>query len=137
MLPGPQVGDPYTAIALKGLLETLLDQGTIIVSTSNLPIRQLNSHGVHEDLFTGFQERLLAACNEVELSAEQDYRLSFGRAELQEVPPCSSTLSVLALPQAALSACAATLAVWAMPLHGAVTGKHVSRQYQAWLDSLQ
>ena len=94
MLPGPQVGDPYTVIALKGLLETLLDQGTIIVSTSNLPIRQLNSHGVHEDLFTGFQERLLAACNEVELSAEQDYRLSFGRVVLQEVPPCSSTISV-------------------------------------------
>ena len=80
-----QVGDPYTAIALKGMLEALLDQGTVIVCTSNTPIRQLNRHGVHEDLFSGFQERLLDALDEVELNASQDYRLSFAQTALDQV----------------------------------------------------
>ena len=80
-----QVGDPYTAIALKGMLEALLDQGAIIVCTSNTPIRRLNCHGVHEDLFSGFQERLLDALDEVELNASQDYRLSFAQAALEQV----------------------------------------------------
>ena len=80
-----QVGDPYTAIALKGMLEALLDQGTIIVCTSNTPIRQLNCHGVHEDLFSDFQERLSDALDEVELNASQDYRLSFAQAALEKV----------------------------------------------------
>ena len=30
------------------MLEALLDQGTVIVCTSNSPIIQLNRHGVHE-----------------------------------------------------------------------------------------
>ena len=80
-----QVGDPYTAIALKGMLEALLDQGTVIVCTSNTPIRHLNRHGVHEDLFLGFQERLLDALDEVELNANQDYRLLFAQAALEQV----------------------------------------------------
>lgn len=80
-----QVSDPFNAIAVKGMLESLLDQGTVVVCTSNSSIRQLNRHGVHEDLFSGFQERMLAVCDEVELSAKQDYRLSFGQAVHQEV----------------------------------------------------
>ena len=67
------------------MLEALLDQGTVIVCTSNTPIRQLNRHGVHEDLFSGFQERLLDTLDELELNARQDYRLSFAQAALQQV----------------------------------------------------
>ena len=32
-----------------------------------------------------FQQRMLATCDEVELSANQDYRLSFAQAIFQEV----------------------------------------------------
>lgn len=89
-----QVGDPYTAIAVKGMLEALLDQGTIVVCTSNSSIRELNRHGVHEDLFSGFQERLMSVCDEVELSAQQDYRLSYAQAVLQQVcPQCALAAS--------------------------------------------
>ncbi|EIE20923.1 hypothetical protein COCSUDRAFT_57467 [Coccomyxa subellipsoidea C-169] len=72
-----QIDDPFTAVALKGVMEALMDFGTVIVCTSNSSPYDLNRHGVHEDLFSQFTERLLKACTPVELSAEEDYRLAF------------------------------------------------------------
>ncbi len=72
-----QIDDPFTAVALKGVMEALMDFGTVIVCTSNSSPYDLNRHGVHEDLFSQFTERLLKACTPVELSANEDYRLAF------------------------------------------------------------
>ena len=72
-----QIDDPFTAVALKGVMEALMDQGTVIVCTSNSAPWDLNRHGVHEALFSQFTERLLKACTPVELSSKQDYRLAF------------------------------------------------------------
>ncbi len=34
-MPVPQVGDPFTAVALKGLMEALMAEGCVVVATSN------------------------------------------------------------------------------------------------------
>lgn len=69
-----QVTDPFAAVALKGVMEALLEEGCIIVATSNRAPWDLNRHGLHEDLFGHFVQNLLQACQPYQLSAEQDYR---------------------------------------------------------------
>lgn len=69
-----QVTDPFAAVALKGVMEALLEEGCIIVATSNRAPWDLNRHGLHEDLFGHFVQNLLEACRPYQLSAEQDYR---------------------------------------------------------------
>ena len=71
---GAQIGDPFAAIALKGVFEALMEYGTVIVCTSNLAPWDLNPHGIAEDLFDEFSASLLRAVEPVELSAERDYR---------------------------------------------------------------
>ena len=55
-------------------MEALLEEGCIIVATSNRAPWDLNRHGLHEDLFGHFVQNLLDACQPYQLSAEQDYR---------------------------------------------------------------
>ena len=55
-------------------MEALLEEGCIIVATSNRAPWDLNRHGLHEDLFGHFVQNLLQACKPYQLSAEQDYR---------------------------------------------------------------
>lgn len=55
-------------------MEALLEEGCIIVATSNRAPWDFNRHGLHEALFSHFVARLLQACDVVELSAQQDYR---------------------------------------------------------------
>lgn len=62
-----------------GVMEALMDFGTVIICTSNTAPWDLNRHGVHESLFKQFSKRLLESCDAVELSAEQDYRLAFAK----------------------------------------------------------
>eukprot|EP00884_Botryococcus_braunii_P008027 jgi/Botrbrau1/17225/Bobra.0621s0003.1 len=69
-----QVPDPFAAIALKGVMESLLEEGCVIVATSNRAPWDLNRQGLHEDLFEHFTQRLLQSCDVLPLSAEQDYR---------------------------------------------------------------
>ena len=57
-----------------GVMEALLEEGCIIVATSNRAPWDLNRHGLHEDLFGHFVQNLLEACQPYQLSAEQDYR---------------------------------------------------------------
>ena len=57
-----------------GVMEALLEEGCIIVATSNRAPWDLNRHGLHEDLFGHFVQNLLQACQPYQLSAEQDYR---------------------------------------------------------------
>jgi len=56
------------------VMEALLEEGCIIVATSNRAPWDLNRHGLHEDLFGHFVQNLLEACRPYQLSAEQDYR---------------------------------------------------------------
>lgn len=60
--------------ASVGVMEALLEEGCIIVATSNRAPWDLNRHGLHEDLFGHFVQNLLGACHPYQLSAEQDYR---------------------------------------------------------------
>uniref|UniRef100_A0A061S3B3 Lactation elevated protein 1-like n=1 Tax=Tetraselmis sp. GSL018 TaxID=582737 RepID=A0A061S3B3_9CHLO len=69
-----QVTDVFAAVALKGLLEVLSSEGTVMVMTSNRSPDELNSHGLHEDLFNHFVQSLKAACEPVEVSSGIDYR---------------------------------------------------------------
>lgn len=55
-------------------MEALLEEGCIIVATSNRAPWDLNRHGLHEDLFGHFVQNLLEACQPYQLSAEQDNR---------------------------------------------------------------
>ena len=55
-------------------MEALLEEGVIIVATSNRAPWELNRQGIHEDLFQHFVQRLLHATAPYELSSEQDYR---------------------------------------------------------------
>lgn len=55
-------------------MEALLEEGCVIVATSNRAPWDLNRHGLHEDLFGHFVQNLLEACQPYQLSAEQDYR---------------------------------------------------------------
>lgn len=69
-----QVNDVFNAVALKGLMEALIQEGCVVVATSNRAPWELNRHGLHEDLFDHFVSNLLASCDVVQLDAEQDYR---------------------------------------------------------------
>ena len=60
--------------AFVGVMEALLEEGCIIVATSNRAPWDLNRHGLHEDLFGHFVQNLLGACQPYHLSAKQDYR---------------------------------------------------------------
>jgi predicted ATPase len=55
-------------------MEALLEEGCVIVATSNRAPWDLNRHGLHEDLFSHFVQNLLEACDVVELSSQEDYR---------------------------------------------------------------
>ncbi len=61
-------------VVFAGVMEALLEEGCIIVATSNRAPWDLNRHGLHEDLFGHFVQNLLEACRPYQLSAEQDYR---------------------------------------------------------------
>jgi chromosomal replication initiation ATPase DnaA len=64
----------WLSVAFLGVMEALLEEGCIIVATSNRAPWDLNRHGLHEDLFGHFVQNLLEACQPYQLSAEQDYR---------------------------------------------------------------
>ncbi|KAL4857708.1 AFG1-like ATPase [Chlorella vulgaris] len=80
-----QVSDPFTAAALKGLVEALVAEGCVIVATSNRAPGELDRHGLHEHLFTHFVASLELACDVISLSSDQDYRrlLASDQAPLQ------------------------------------------------------
>lgn len=78
-----QVSDPFTALALKGILENLLELGATLVFTSNRPPEDLNRHGLHEELFQHFVTKLLQSTDAVSLSAAQDYRKMLAAAAPQ------------------------------------------------------
>ncbi|KAK9808342.1 hypothetical protein WJX73_003940 [Symbiochloris irregularis] len=70
-----QVTDPFAAVALKGILEALLEMGVIIVATANRAPWDWNRQGIHEDLFQHFVVgKLLEAADVIEVSCEHDYR---------------------------------------------------------------
>eukprot|EP00879_Flechtneria_rotunda_P031643 GHRR01034588.1.p1 GENE.GHRR01034588.1~~GHRR01034588.1.p1 ORF type:complete len:297 (+),score=107.91 GHRR01034588.1:56-946(+) len=69
-----QVGDVFSAAALKALLEVLTAEGCVIVTTSNRHPGDLPRHGLHEAMFAHFLNTLLTSCRLSELSSTTDYR---------------------------------------------------------------
>jgi hypothetical protein len=49
-----QVGDVFSAAALKALLEALTAEGVVVVTTSNRHPAELPRHGLHESMFGHF-----------------------------------------------------------------------------------
>ncbi|GAB4817182.1 hypothetical protein N2152v2_004228 [Parachlorella kessleri] len=86
-----QSDDVFNIVALKGLMEALMDEGCVVVATSNRAPWELNRRGLHEDIFNHYIERLLASCDIVQLDAEQDYRRLLGRQALLPPPLAGST----------------------------------------------
>lgn len=55
-------------------MEALIEEGCVVVMTSNRAPWDLNRHGLHEDLFQHFVDRLLLHCEVCQLTADHDYR---------------------------------------------------------------
>ncbi|KAL6755727.1 AFG1-like ATPase-domain-containing protein [Haematococcus lacustris] len=84
-----QISDVFSAIALKGLVESLTKAGGIFVCTSNRSPDELPRHGLHEVLFDHFIGTLHKHCEVVQLSSHTDYRkllLDRDRAALGDAP---------------------------------------------------
>lgn len=73
----------FEAVALKGVLETLLQDGVVIVATSNRAPTELNQQGLQEDLFLHFVASLLDSCDIVPLDTGVDYRRSMWQQHTQ------------------------------------------------------
>ena len=57
----------FAAVALKGLLEVLTSEGTVMVMTSNRATDDLNNQGLNEDLFDHFVTSLQARTDSVQV----------------------------------------------------------------------
>ena len=70
-----QVGDVADAMILGRLFEKLLDNGAVIVATSNCPPQRLYEGGLNRQLFLPFISHLRERLDVFELDGGQDYRL--------------------------------------------------------------
>lgn len=43
-----QVTDPFSAVVLKGLMECAIDEGGVVICTSNRSLAELPRQGLHE-----------------------------------------------------------------------------------------
>jgi len=98
------VTDIGDAMILSGLLQHLFEQGTTLVTTSNIEPDQLYRDGLQRAKFLPAIALLRRHCNVVELLAAQDYRLrELSRAGVYFTPPDAAA-------EAALDACFEQLA---------------------------
>ena len=79
-------------MALKGVLETLFQQGTVLVATSNRAPWELNQAGLQEDLFLHFISKLVDACDAVPLTDGPDYRKLALSERLSGVQPSAAAV---------------------------------------------
>ena len=78
------IGD---AMIMAGLLETLFENGVVLVTTSNVAPRDLYHDGLQRARFLPAIELISRHCDVVNLDGEQDYRLRFlQQTELYSVP---------------------------------------------------
>jgi hypothetical protein len=70
-----QVCDVFSAVALKGLTEAAAEEGVTLCATGNRAPRELERHGLHEDIFDHFVDSLEAGMEAVEVGTPgKDYR---------------------------------------------------------------
>jgi cell division protein ZapE len=77
-----QISDIADAMIVGRLLQALLTQGTVIVTTSNLPPRQLYKDGLNRDLFVPAIKLMENNFDVISLTSPTDYRL--GRVKAWE-----------------------------------------------------
>lgn len=69
------VSDITDAMLLYGLLESLFDEGVVLVSTSNLPADELYKNGLQRERFLPAIELIKTHCTSLNLSGPCDHRL--------------------------------------------------------------
>lgn len=87
------IGD---AMIMAGLLETLFDEGVVLVTTSNAEPADLYRDGLQRARFVPAIELLQRHCQVVNLDGDQDYRLLFLRqTEIYTVPHDEASLAAV------------------------------------------
>jgi cell division protein ZapE len=77
-----QINDIADAMIVGRLFQALLDNGTVIITTSNLPPGQLYKDGLNRDLFVPAIKLMESKFDVVSLAGSTDYRL--GRVKARE-----------------------------------------------------
>ncbi len=105
------VSDITDAMILGRLFEALIDEGVVIVATSNRPPHDLYKDGLQRELFLPFIKLIEDNLTVIELDSPQDYRLERIQAMNTYITPngrhadeilnkCFHDLSIGALPEA-------------------------------------
>ena len=70
-----EVRDAFTAVALKGVLESLMDRGVAVVLTSNRAPTEMSTGAAQQrDLYDAFAATLASRCEAVPIDTRHDYR---------------------------------------------------------------
>ena len=85
-----QIVDIADATIIGRLYEALLQRGTVLVTTANVPPEDLYKDGLNRDLFLPFIEKLRETMDVVPLESPMDYRLGRMRARQTYLHPATA-----------------------------------------------
>ncbi|MCA0432133.1 MAG: cell division protein ZapE [Proteobacteria bacterium] len=85
-----QIVDIADAMIIGRLYDALRGNGVVVVTTSNLPPRELYKDGLNRQLFLPFIERIESTMNVVSLDSQRDYRLGRIRARETFLHPATA-----------------------------------------------
>jgi predicted ATPase len=76
-----EVRDAFTAVALKGVLESLMERGVAVVLTSNRAPTEMSTGAAQQrDLYDAFAATLASRCEAVSIDTRHDYRVEAAAA---------------------------------------------------------